>query len=147
MCAEWLYGRSLFLYVHLVSEKALILSETQMSLPSSKGLSGSSHPSQYETALIPQPSIAVLIVAANYLGIGTQRSAVRIVYIGNEGWRSWSARYAKLDGRLRHAIHTKDTQNTLRLEIATEEGLISIEVRDSEGKVIFVQILSITLGR
>lgn len=89
----------------------------------------------------------MLIVAANYLGIGTQRSAVRIVYIGNEGWRSWSARYAKLDGRLRHAIHTKDTQNTLRLEIATEEGLISIEVRDSEGKVIFVQILSITLGR
>lgn len=94
-------------------------------------------PKNIKSGLLIVAVIAVLIVAANHLGIGTPRSAVRIGYIGNEGWRSWSARYAKLDGRLSHAIHPKDTQTTLRLEIVTEEGLISIEVKDSEGKVIF----------
>lgn len=81
--------------------------------------------------------VVVLIAAANFLGIGTMRSAIRIGYAGNDGWRSWSASYTSLDGTLKHTIHPKSTQETLHIEVITESGNISIEIKDASGNIIF----------
>lgn len=81
--------------------------------------------------------VVVLIVASNLLGFGTMRSAARVGYFGNAGWRSWSASYTMLDGKLKHTIHLKDKQETLHVEVVTDAGSISIEIKDADGNVIF----------
>lgn len=81
--------------------------------------------------------VAALIAAANFLGIGTMRSATRIGYVGNDGWRNWSASYTMLNGTLKHTIRPKSTQKTLHIEITTEDGSISIEIKDADGNIIF----------
>lgn len=48
--------------------------------------------------------VVALIAAANFLGIGTMRSATRIGYVGTDGLRSWTASYSMLDGKLKHTI-------------------------------------------
>lgn len=82
---------------------------------------------------------AVIVVAAislfSYLGIGTLRSATRIGYVGNDGWSSWSASYTLLDGRLQHTIRPET--DTLHIEVQTESGTISIEMKDADGNIIF----------
>lgn len=47
--------------------------------------------------------VVALIAAANFLGIGTMRSATRIG-VGTDGLRSWTASYSMLDGKLKHTI-------------------------------------------
>lgn len=83
--------------------------------------------------------LVVLIIAAtlvmNYFGIGTQRSAVRVGYTGNDGWRNWSANYTLLDGWLQHTIRPET--DTVRVEVTTESGKISIEMKDTAGNVLF----------
>lgn len=85
--------------------------------------------------------IIVIVVAwiavANFLGIGTMRSAACIGYVGNDGLRSWTARYSMLDGKLKHTIRPKDTQGTIHVEVVTESGSISIEMKEADGNVIF----------
>jgi hypothetical protein len=81
--------------------------------------------------------IVALIVVANFFGIGTMRSATRVGYVGNDRWRSWSASYTMLDGKLKHTIRPEDTQKTLHVKIVTEGGGISIEMKDAGGNVIF----------
>lgn len=81
--------------------------------------------------------VVVLIAAANFLGIGTMRSAIRIGYVGNDGLRNWTASYSMLDGKLKHTIHPKDTQRTIHIEVVTENGSISIEIKDADGNMIF----------
>lgn len=81
--------------------------------------------------------VVALIVVANFLGIGTMRSASRIGYVGNDGWRNWSASYIMLNGKLKHTIRPEDTQKKLHVEIVTEAGSISIEIKDKDGKSIF----------
>lgn len=81
--------------------------------------------------------IVALIVVANFFGIGTMRSATRVGYVGNDGWRSWSASYIMLDGKLKHTIRPEDAQKTLHVKIVTDGGSISIEMKDAGGNVIF----------
>ena len=81
--------------------------------------------------------VIVLIAAAKVLGAGTMGSAIRVGYIGSDGWRNWSASYSMLDGTLKHTIHLKDTQDTVRVEVATEDGQISIQMEGTDGNVIF----------
>lgn len=81
--------------------------------------------------------VVVLIAAANFLGIGTMCSAIRIGYVGNDGLRNWTASYSMLDGKLKHTIHPKDTQRTIHIEVVTENGSISIEIKDADGNMIF----------
>lgn len=81
--------------------------------------------------------VVALIAAANFLGIGTMRSATRIGYVGNDGLRNWTASYSMLDGKLKHTIHPKNTQGTIHVEVVTESGSISIEMKDADGNVIF----------
>lgn len=79
-------------------------------------------------------AVAAVFLLSN-LGIGTLRSATRIGYVGNEGWSSWSARYTLLDGWLQRTIHPK--ADTLYVEVETESGTISIEMKDVHGNIIF----------
>lgn len=81
--------------------------------------------------------VVALIAAANFLGIGTMSSATRIGYVSTDGLRSWTAKYSMLDGKLKHTIYPKDTQGTIHVEVVTESGSISIEMKDADGKVIF----------
>lgn len=96
-------------------------------------------PKNLKSTVLIVVTVVVLIAAANFLGIGTMRSATRIGYVGNDGWRSWSASYTMLDGKLKHTIHPKDTQETIHVEVVTEEGSISIEMKDADGNVIFAE--------
>ena len=83
--------------------------------------------------------LVVIVMAAVFLlsnlGIGTLRSATRIGYVGSDGWSSWSARYTLLDGWLQRTIHPKT--DTLHVEVRTESGTISIEMKDADGSIIF----------
>ena len=81
--------------------------------------------------------IIALIAAANFLGIGTMYSGIRLGYVGADGPRSWTASYSMLDGKLKHTIHPKDTQGTIHVEVVTKSGSISIEMKDADGNVIF----------
>lgn len=82
-------------------------------------------------------TVVTLIAIANFLGIGTMRSATAIGYVSNDGWRNWSASYTMLDGILTHTIRPKDTQEKIHVEVVTEDGSISIEMKDADGNVIF----------
>lgn len=94
-------------------------------------------PKSLKSTLLIIVIVVALIAAANFLGIGTMRSATRIGYAGNDGWRSWSASYTLLDGTLKHTIRPKSTQETLHIEVVTESGNISIEIKDASGNIIF----------
>ena len=65
------------------------------------------------------------------------RSATAIGYVSNDGWRNWSASYTMLDGTLTHTIRPRDTQEKIHVEVVTEDGSISIEMKDADGNVIF----------
>lgn len=82
-------------------------------------------------------TVVTLIAIANFLGIGTMRSATAIGYVSNDGWRNWSASYTMLDGTLTRTIRPKDTQEKIHVEVVTEDGSISIEMKDADGNVIF----------
>lgn len=79
--------------------------------------------------------MVAVILLMNFLGIGTRRSATRVGYVSHDGWSSWSASYALLDGWLQHTIHPKT--GTLYVDVETESGTISIEMKDADGNIIF----------
>lgn len=81
--------------------------------------------------------VAALMLAANYFGIGTMRSASCIGYTGHDGWRNWSASYTRLDGKMKHTIRPKDNQKTLHVEVVTEEGSLSMKIKDAKGNLLF----------
>ena len=89
--------------------------------------------------LIFLASLAVVIAAAmllfTSLGLGTQRSGVRIGYVGHEGWSNWSASYTSFDGWMRHTIHPRS--DTLHVAVETTSGAINIEMKDAKGEIIF----------
>ncbi len=95
---------------------------------------------KYKPKSLKSTIILVIIVVAfvlllSYLGIGTLRNATRIGYVGKDGRSSWSASYALLDGRLQHTIRPET--DTLHVDVKTESGTISIEMKDADGKIIF----------
>lgn len=81
--------------------------------------------------------VAALMLTANYFGIGTMRSASCIGYTGHDGWRNWSASYTRLDGKMKHTIRPKDNQKTLHVEVVTEEGSLSMKIKDAKGNLLF----------
>lgn len=92
-------------------------------------------PKSLKATVISAVIMVAVIFFLNYLGIGTVRSGTRIGYIGNEGWSSWSARYTLLDGWFQRTIHPKT--DTIHVEVETESGSISIEMKDADGNIIF----------
>ena len=77
--------------------------------------------------------LAVLIIVS--VVFGTERSSVRVGYMGYSGWREWSASYVTLDGRERHTLHPEG--DALHVEVETQSGTISMEMENGEGNVIF----------
>lgn len=71
-------------------------------------------------------------------GIAHSRSALRVGYIGNNGWDSWSGHYELLDGKMQRTLHFDSSRN-VALEVKTEGGTLSIEIKDKTGSVIFSQ--------
>ena len=69
------------------------------------------------------------------LGIESTRSATRIGYVGNEGYSSWNGKYTSLNGTMKKSIHPKT--DMLHIEVKTDAGVISIEIQDADGNVIF----------
>lgn len=90
---------------------------------------------RFVSVILAAATTAVLIAAASFFGTGTMRSAVCTDYAGNNGWRSWSASYTLLDGWMQHTIHPN--ADILYVEVRTESGTISIEIKDAHGKIIF----------
>ena len=83
--------------------------------------------------------LAVVIVAAavgmNALGLGTQRSGVRLGYVEHAGWRGWSASYAMFNGWARHTI--RPASGTLYVDVTTTSGTLAIEMKDAGGNPVF----------
>ena len=94
-------------------------------------------PKSLKSIIIFAVMIVAVIFFLNYLGIGTQRSVTRIGYAGKDGWSSWSASYTLLDGWMQHTIRPKT--DTLHVEVRTESGTISIEMKDTDGNIIFYE--------
>lgn len=69
------------------------------------------------------------------LGIESTNSATKIGYVGNAGYSSWTGRYSSLDGTMKKSIHPK--ADVLHIEVRTDDGIISIEIQDADGNVIF----------
>lgn len=86
------------------------------------------------TVILLIVGILAAILAAR-VGFAGTRTATRIGYMGNEGWRSWSGRYFLLDGTMQKTIHPKE--GTIQITVETESGAFSMTVRDPEGNILF----------
>lgn len=75
------------------------------------------------------------ILIAKTLGFASTRTATRIGYIGNEGWSTWSGFYTLLDGTMEKSVYPKG--DNLHIAVETEEGTISIAIKDADGNMIF----------
>ena len=81
-------------------------------------------------------AILVGIIVTYSTGIAHSRSAVRIGYLGNNGWDSWSGRYERLDGKMRRTLHFESNEE-ITIETTTASGILSIDIQDTAGNVIF----------
>ena len=78
--------------------------------------------------------VVILAAAASWSGFASTRSALRVGYVGQQGWDSWWGRYMLLSGAMEKSLHP---DGALHVEVSTESGNISIEIRDGDGNVIF----------
>lgn len=92
-------------------------------------------PKNTKTTIIIVIIAVIAAVIARWSGFASTRTATRVGYTGHEGWRSWSGSYIFLDGTMQKSIHPKD--DVLHVEVETEAGTISIEIKDADGNVIF----------
>lgn len=79
--------------------------------------------------------IVVLVVAMRILAVGITKNATRVGFFLKNGWSEWSASYTMLDGYLQNTIHPK--AETVDVQVETQEGTITIQIKDAEGNVIF----------
>lgn len=96
-------------------------------------------PKNAKSAALIFVGVFAIMALFYFLGIGPVRSAMRIGYIGNEGWRSWSASYELLSGSLQHTIHPNASSDTMHIDVTTKSGSISIEVKSTDGTVVFFE--------
>lgn len=85
--------------------------------------------------------ILVLCVPALALmlsGGGVLSSAVRVGYTGHDSRTEWTARYSSLSGKMSKKFYPEETK-TYEIIVETESGALSIEMTDSQGKIIFSQ--------
>lgn len=88
------------------------------------------------TAVLVVVLVAAVLVA-NYFGIGTMRSALRVGYSDTESRQSWSASYTLLSGWMRRTLYPEG--DVLQVEVKTDAGTLSMEMWDREGNLIFSQ--------
>lgn len=80
-------------------------------------------------------AILAILILTHVFGIGTIRQATRVGFIQKPGWSDWSATYTFLDGYLQRTIRPEN--DTLLVEVETQSGTISIEIKDASGNIIF----------
>lgn len=84
--------------------------------------------------------IIILLIVLSILGLtgnlGTIHSGTRIMYISNAGRDYWSAEYQYFDGFMQRNLWMEE-DDVLKVSIETDEGKIDLEIKDSEGNVIF----------
>lgn len=84
--------------------------------------------------------IIILLIVLSILGLtgnlGTIQSGTRIMYISNAGRDYWIAEYQYFDGFMQRNLWM-DENDVLKVTIETDEGEINLEIKDSEGNVIF----------
>lgn len=68
--------------------------------------------------------------------LGTIRSGTRLMFISNEGRDYWKAQYQYFDGYMQRNLWMEEN-DVLKVSIETEEGQIDIEIKDSDGNIIF----------
>ncbi len=81
-------------------------------------------------------AIVVGVIVAYTSGIAHGRSATRIGYIGNSGSDNWSGTYELLDGKMRKTLSFGSSEN-IEITSKTESGILSIEIHDTEGNLLF----------
>ncbi len=81
-------------------------------------------------------AIVVGVVVAYSSGVSHSRSATRVGYIGNNGWDSWSGTYELLDGKMSRTLHINGNKY-IKIDAKTESGVLSVEIKDTAGNVIF----------
>lgn len=81
--------------------------------------------------------LPVFVAGIGILGTFPSGSAVRVGYVSNDGLREWSARYRRLDGTMEKRIYPASGAGDYVIEVTTEAGALSVEIRDSSGSVIF----------
>ena len=84
--------------------------------------------------------IIILLIVLSILGLtgnlGTIQSGTRIMYISNAGRDYWIAEYQYFDGFMQRNLWMEE-DDVLKVSIETDEGKIDLEIKDSEGNVIF----------
>ena len=92
-------------------------------------------PKSPKSAVIFAAMAVAAILLLSLWGFGTLRSGIRVGYVSHDSLSSWSANYFWLLGRLQHTIYPET--DTLHVEVKTESGTISIEMKNADGNVIF----------
>lgn len=87
-------------------------------------------------AILITAAVSILaVVIAWCLGYTSVRSTIRFGCIEHSDLHSWSASYFYMDGFMERTIYPND--NVLNVNVKTESGAISIEIKDDEGETIF----------
>lgn len=64
-------------------------------------------------------------------------SSTRVGYISIETKTRWSAEYEYLNGYMKRSLVIPKENDTISIEVHTEEGNFSVQIKDKEGTVIF----------
>ena len=81
--------------------------------------------------------IGIVCVSLGLTGnLGTIHSGTRIMYFSNSGRDFWNAEYQYFDGFMQRTLWM-EKDDVLKVSIETDEGEIGLEIKDSEGTVIF----------
>lgn len=80
---------------------------------------------------------AIVLAMILVIIFGGESSVVKVGYVGNSTWSSWTGNYNYLDGEMKHTIISNSDSSILHIAVTTEEGSISIQITDSEGNIIF----------
>ncbi len=81
--------------------------------------------------------IAIVLISIGLTGgLGTIRSGTRVMFFSNEGRDYWKAEYQYFDGYMQRNLWMEEN-DVLKVSIETDEGEIDLEIKDSEGNVIF----------
>ena len=66
-------------------------------------------------------------------GMGGVRSSMRVGYVSSSTFQKCTARYLRLTGTEKYTLHPK--QESYVITVVTEEGSLSLEIRDETGVV------------
>ena len=84
--------------------------------------------------------VIIVVIVLSVLGLtgnlGTIQSGTRLMYFSNAGRDYWKAEYQYFDGFMQRNLWMEEN-DVLKVSIETDEGEIDVEIKDSDGNVIF----------